>query len=310
MYGLVKHQEKLTNSICPSCRAADIIKYGKSEQGHQVYKCKPCNKKFTDNGAMPGRKIGARIVGDAIGAFYDGLSYRDIQRRIEALHDFKPSTATIYEWVLGYTDHARELASEHQPRVGAVWVADEMVIKTDGRKLWLWSVMDRDTRFLLAMHLSAARTMDDTVSLFKRAGKRAGIAPRMIVTDGMNSYPDGIERVFGADTRHVVAEGIHSPLNNNLVERLNGTIRERIKVMRGLETPQTAQRLLDGFMLHYNWVKPHEGLKGRTPAQAAGMPNLFNDWVDVSHMQVRESERARKMRANPMRVRRMPRRRR
>ena len=69
--------------MCPSCDATDIIKYGKSRSGKQVFKCKPCGTKFTEGGAMPRRRIPPNVVGDAIVGFYDGLSYRDIQRQIE-----------------------------------------------------------------------------------------------------------------------------------------------------------------------------------------------------------------------------------
>jgi transposase-like protein len=69
--------------MCPSCDATDIIKYGKSRSGKQVFKCKPCGTKFTEGGAMPRRRIPPNVVGDAIVDFYDGLSYRDIQRQIE-----------------------------------------------------------------------------------------------------------------------------------------------------------------------------------------------------------------------------------
>ena len=269
--------------VCPECEADGIIKYG-IRGGLQVYKCKPCNKKFTDNGAMPGRRIPPAVVGDAITAFFDGLSYRDIMRRIDAAHGFKPSTATIYEWVRDYTKHGKRLTEQFKAQTGDTWVADETVLKVDGGKLWLWNVMDAKTRFLLATHISRVRTTNDAAALFRKAKRRADHKPKTVVTDKLRAYQDGIERVFGGDTKHVQSEGIRDELNNNLSERLQGTIKERTKVMRGLEFKRTAEVFVDGFALHYNHMKPHIGIRERTPAEAAGLPFRFKGWTEVAHL--------------------------
>jgi transposase InsO family protein len=53
------------------------------------------------------------------------------------------------------------------------------------------------------------------------------------------------------------------------MERYHGTFKERNKVMRGLKTTDTAT--LDGQRVYYNHIRPHQGLNGKTPAQAAGL---------------------------------------
>jgi transposase-like protein len=235
---------------------------------------------------MPHRRVPPAVVGDAIAAYYDGLSYRDIQRRVETNHGFTPSTATLYEWVRDYTIKATKLTDDFKANTGGTWVADEMVVKIDGKNVWLWNVMDAKTRYLLATHLSETRTIKDAETVFRSAKRRATHPPKRIITDGLAAYSDGIERTFGAETRHEVSLGIRShELNNNLAERLNGTIRERTKVMRGMETKRTAELVMDGFRLHYNHMKPHHGLRGRVPARAAGLRLVFKNWVEVASLQ-------------------------
>jgi hypothetical protein len=64
------------------------------------------------------------------------------------------------------------------------------------------------------------------------------------------------------------------------MERLNGEIRDREKVMRGLEKPDTP--ILSGYQIYHNFVRPHEGLDGRTPAEAAGIEvRGQNKWVTI-----------------------------
>jgi hypothetical protein len=57
--------------------------------------------------------------------------------------------------------------------------------------------------------------------------------------------------------------------NNNKMERLNGEIRDREKVMRGLKTENTP--ILKGYQIYHNYLRPHESLQGRTPAEACGI---------------------------------------
>jgi len=53
------------------------------------------------------------------------------------------------------------------------------------------------------------------------------------------------------------------------MERLNGTLRERVKVQREWKTHKSA--IAEGQRIYYNFVKPHEALDGKTPAEKAGI---------------------------------------
>jgi hypothetical protein len=57
---------------------------------------------------------------------------------------------------------------------------------------------------------------------------------------------------------------------NQTIERLNGIFRDREIVMRGMETKETAQKLIDAYRIHYNFVREH-GSISKTPAEEAGI---------------------------------------
>jgi hypothetical protein len=65
---------------------------------------------------------------------------------------------------------------------------------------------------------------------------------------------------------HITIRGDH---NNNKTERMNGEVRDREKVMRGLKKTDTS--ILKGYQLFHNYIRPHEGLNGKTPAEACGI---------------------------------------
>lgn len=53
------------------------------------------------------------------------------------------------------------------------------------------------------------------------------------------------------------------------MERLNGEVRDREKVMRGLKNIDTT--VLTGYQLYHNFIRPHEGINNLTPAEMCGV---------------------------------------
>jgi hypothetical protein len=61
---------------------------------------------------------------------------------------------------------------------------------------------------------------------------------------------------------------------------MNGEIRDRERVMRTLETSDTP--ILKGMQIYHNYVRPHMALKGKTPAEVAGiMVKGENKWLTL-----------------------------
>jgi len=103
----------------------------------------------------------------------------------------------------------------------------------------------------------------------REAGK-----PELLITDGLQSYHKAFNKEFcdhHQKSEHVVPEGLTARSNNNKVERLHNTVRERVKVMRGLHSEKSAAKFNEGFKAYYNFVRPNQALGGRTPAEVAGV---------------------------------------
>jgi transposase InsO family protein len=68
--------------------------------------------------------------------------------------------------------------------------------------------------------------------------------------------------------------------SNNKMERMNGEIRDRERVMRTLERSDTP--ILKGMQIYHNYVRPHMALKGKTPAEVAGIEIKGKDkWLTL-----------------------------
>jgi hypothetical protein len=61
---------------------------------------------------------------------------------------------------------------------------------------------------------------------------------------------------------------------------MRGSIREREKVMRGIKSMKTP--IFPGNKVYYNFIRPHFALKGKTPAEAAGIGvDAENKWMEL-----------------------------
>lgn len=292
---------------CPRCGSSSVTKRG-NHDGKQTFACKECSRRFfNSDDTLDGR---AKQIGAAVNMFYDGLSYKRIAESIAETFDRpEPSKRTIYEWVKESTEKAKKTMREYPAHTSDEWVADEMMLDVGGRKLWNWNVMDSRTRYILASHLSPRRDETAAAEVMRKAKLNSATIPKRIKTDGLPSYAPAIDYAFGGEVKHIVSEGLHAELNNNMSERLQGTFRERAKVMRGLQSRESGQRFLDGWVLNYNVFRPHEGLKGKTPAEAALVFPPFKEWEDLARPRTRafttvnEFNRQERTRPKPFRTR-------
>ena len=271
---------------CKYCGSKNLWLYGQYK-GSQRFYCRDCKRKFAGNFALPKMRSPVNHVGNALQSYFSGMSLNEVRQNIEQQHHYSPSVSTIYRWLDRFIQEAGYKVRDTKPNVGDTWVADETVLKINNKKYWLFDCIDAKTRFLLASHLSPNRGTREARTLMEKATERADKTPKVVVTDKLAAYLDGIELAFGADAEHRQGSPFDVQANTNLIERFQGSLKDRTKVLRGLKTPETAKKFIEGWLIHYNYFRPHISLKGKTPARRAGIILSVNDWLDV----VREPRR-------------------
>jgi len=264
---------------CKYCQSENIIKYGKYGDT-QLYYCKDCGSKFKGDDTLFHMKTPANQVSSALNMYYEGMSIKAIARNLKQEHGNMPSTATIYEWIQKYTQYAIDSIKGYQPKnIGDTWIADETVIEIDGNNVWLWDIIDADTRFLLATRISRSRTTQDAQMLYDRAVKMAGKEPDKVITDKLASY---LDVRYGKDTEHIQSKPFAIEDNTQMIERFHSTLKTRTKVMRGLKNIESAHDFIAGWLVHYNYIRPHTALDDRTPAEVAGIDYPYKNWADIT----------------------------
>lgn len=275
---------------CKLCNSPNIRKYG-TYNDTQLYFCNDCQRKFKGDDSLFHSKVSAKEISSTLSMYYSGMSLNDIRAFLKQEHGYYPSSSSVYEWIQKYSDRAVEYFKNFTPKVGNVWIADETVINLDGKDVWLWDIIDADTRFLLATKLSYTRTTADAKTLMGLAYNKAGKFPVVVLTDKQRSYPDAIADIFGKNTEHKQTRPFVHEDSTNLIERWHGTLKERTKVMRGLKDVESALAFTDGFLVFYNFIRPHESLDGKTPAEQAGIVYTPKNWADVSRVTDDETDR-------------------
>lgn len=278
---------------CPACKGGNVKKNGQrnTKRGAiQRFKCNDCSHRFIINKGFNNMKNDPHCVLASVDLFFKGLSYRKIADHLSQFYNIKVSQTTPMRWVRKYLKMLGDYAEQHQPEVGMMWHSDEMKVKVKGEWAWVWNVMDSETRFLLACKITEGRSVKEARIPIREAKNKAGKRPDFFITDGLKAYPEATRKELGArknqfdtmrDRHHRYVDFQHAP-NNNIVERLNGTVREREKIMRGLEDMANTEAFLAGFQNYYNYIREHSVI-GMTPAMASNIDlNLGqNRWAGM-----------------------------
>src|SRR2546428_8736548 len=145
--------------------------------------------------------------------------------------------------------------------------------KFDDHYSWLWNLMDSSTRFWICSKITQKRSTEDARGVFQDMKARAPL-PKAIVHDGLPSYDEAYQKELFTHTepriQNIRSIGSNEKGLNPKVERLNGTVRDRETVMRGLDNAEQAQELVDAMRIHYNFIRVNQAIN-KTPAQAAGI---------------------------------------
>ncbi len=269
---------------CDKCGSIRVIKFG-FDSGKQTFYCKDCKHKFRQLSLLKKTKFTPEFVTLTLDLYFSGLSLRKIARTVASHFNIDVNYSTIYTWIQRYIPVISEYVNQLSPQLSKTWHADELFVRVRGGTHknegvgFVWNIMDSQTRFLIVSKLTTTRTAIDTAAAFEEAQVNAhGIEPETVFTDSLRHYNSGVKTF--ANAKRVENCGIRKRENNNRIERLNGTLRERVKVQRGWKTAKTP--LAEGNRIQYNFVKPHMALDGKTPAQGAGIAvNESNRWLEL-----------------------------
>lgn len=275
---------------CRFCGSTNFAREGhRKNKGYdlQRYRCRNCGKWFVVNYGFERMRYDPNAITACIDLYFKGVSFRNIADHLKQFFGRKPSCSTIHDWLKRYTRLAKQYVDQIAPHTSGFLHVDEMKVNVNGQLDWLWNLMDSDTRFWLSSMISQGREIEDAQRVFQDTKQKLQAMPITVTHDGLQSYGEAFKREFYTNTAprtiDVRSVSIRDRGLNNRMERLNQTFRDRNKTQRGLDSAGSAQAMSDGIRIAYNFTRPHMALKGKTPAEAAGLDlNLgHNRWKSL-----------------------------
>jgi len=283
--------KQIEQDKCVYCGSIEIIRHGKRKNDYddkQRFRCKVCDKTFILDSCFRKLRGNPKTITLVLDLYFKGISLRKIQDHLKQFYGLKVSHTTIYNWIMRFTELLKNYTDKLKPETSAKWHTDEMTfkVKEEKRNVWLWNTIDSETRFLLAQNISETREIEDATKQFEDAVSKAEKRPVWMITDKLPAYEKAFNKVIyrtkGVRREHIQIKGDESRANMK-VEALNSSIREREKVLRVFSNPENAKKILDGWQIYYNYIRPHQTLNGFTPAEASGIQLGLgeNKWLDL-----------------------------
>jgi putative transposase len=279
--------QPVTRLACVVCGSDMIVKDAVRHNSYgdiQRYLCRSCGKRFSFNLGFDGMKASPQVITSAMQLYFTGESLRNVQKFLR-LQGVTVSHVAVYKWIKKYVELMEKYLDQIKPQVSDTWRADELYLKVRGNMKYLFAMMDDETRFWIAQEVADSKYEYDARRLLQKAREAIGHKPKTLITDGLQGYHEAWRKEYytmkkETCTRHIRHIRVQGDMNNNKMERLNGEIRDREKVMRGLKKPETP--IIPGYQIYHNYVRPHEALEGRTPAEACGIKvEGENKWLTL-----------------------------
>ncbi len=180
------------------------------------------------------------------------LSHRDVEDLL-AERGVQVSYEAIRLWCQKFGPAFAAGLRRRRVRAADKWHLDEVQLKINGKRHWLWRAVDRDG-LVLDILVQERRTQEAAARFLRRVLDGEDARPRVVVTDKLASYPPALRRVLpGVEHRR------HKGLNNR-AENSHRPVRKRERVLQRFKSPGHAQRFLEPFSAVQNYFRPRRHL--------------------------------------------------
>ena len=128
----------------------------------------------------------AEIIQHAVWLYFRfTLSFRDVEDLL-AERGLDISYESIRYWVLKFGKQYARRIDQRRPRPNCRWHLDEVFIKINGKRMYLWRAVD-DEGEVLDVLVQSRRNKKAALKLIRKLLKKRGFLPSAIVTDRLPS---------------------------------------------------------------------------------------------------------------------------
>jgi putative transposase len=173
------------------------------------------------------------------------LSFREVEelmleRGVVVSHE------TIRRWCAKFGQTYANALRRRRACPGDKWHLDEMFVRINGTRRYLWRAVDQHG-IVLDILVTSRRDTKAAIRFFRKLLKGLAYVPRVLVTDKLRSYGAARHRVLRS------VEHRQSKYLNNRAENSHQPTRQRERAMKKFTSAGHAQRFLSAF----SGISPH-----------------------------------------------------
>jgi putative transposase len=193
-----------------------------------------------------GFRFPAEIISHAVWLYHRfPLSFREVEELLLA-RGVIVSHETIRQWCDRFGPQYAAALRRRRPQAGDKWHLDEVFIKVNGVRQYLWRAVDQDGN-VLDILVQSRRDAKAAKRFMAKLMKKQRRVPRVLVTDKCRSYGPAHRELMGS-----VEHRSHKGLNNR-AENSHQPTRQRERAMKYFRSPRSAQKFLAAF----SQISPH-----------------------------------------------------
>ncbi|MGW8882024.1 IS6 family transposase [Streptomyces mirabilis] len=221
-----------------------------------------------------GHRYPAEIISHCVWLYHRfPLSFREVeelmlQRGVIVSHE------TVRRWCAKFGQAYADGLRRRRPRPGDKWHLDEVFVKINGVRQYLWRAVDQDGNILDIM-VQSRRNAKAAKRFLAKLMKKQQRVPRVMVTDKLRSYGTA-HRELMPSVEHRSHKGL-----NNRAENSHQPTRQRERAMKGFRSVGAAQRFLAAFSGISPHFRPRRHLM-TAPGYRAEMTIRFAIWDQVT----------------------------
>jgi len=162
-----------------------------------------------------------------------------------------------------------------RPRPVSIWHLDEMVVRINGRRMFMWRAVDQEGEVLEVL-VQKRRNKRAARRLLRKLLRKQGYAPDRFVTDGLLSYGAALE-TLGSRSRHRPGR----LRDNNRAENSHLSVRRRERKMQRFKSQGQAQRFVATHGAIYNLFNLQRHLISRSTLRSF-RAHAMEAWINAS----------------------------
>ncbi|GAB2463249.1 IS6 family transposase [Streptomyces incanus] len=180
------------------------------------------------------------------------LSFREVEelmleRGVTVSHE------TVRRWCAKFGQAYANGLRRRRSRPGDTWHLDEVFVRINGERKYLWRAVDADGT-VLDILVQSRRDKAAARRFFRRLLQKTRAVPRVVVTGRLRSYGAAHRQVMPS-VEHRCPKGL-----NNRAENSHQPTRQRERAMKGFRSVGGAQRFLAAFSGISPHFRPHRHL--------------------------------------------------